>query len=523
LPSAPITLETQCRAAPGLDAGRCYAKGGALSEPITREGPIAPRAASGNLSGAATTGVATAGTPAANADLNLPAREYAVVLRLRTSPSVVVVSDSGNLPASADLPLEVFAEPEFLATGGTLTASQDNLARAGLDRLFGSDPTHCVASVPLSGPTGAWGTLLVKASSGEMPEIVKRTQRTCGPALDAFASRAANVATQYEWEILSQVGRCNHPCVVVDPDTRVVAANALMCEILGKTAEEMIGTPMDEFIQLEIEAASEGPPGPEPVEFATSVLLKPLFLFFTSSVTVSRLDTVCGRRTMLVFHDLYADRRTGNSNILLIQKLSTTALADGPPQNVVRKMLNMMVMTLSCDLMCVLRRKQDRQMIVTPHSSRRIDMLRANVLDGSREPLLDPFFVRDTAVYCDDVEGSCPEGSFFRQISAVSRFALVPVGDSVRSEYAVLATWSNPDATFASETIPLLKIMANLLGTVLIKIRMVTENQQEKENLRRYTKLTAGRETRMAALKRENAQLNDLVRRLDSREEEQSL
>jgi GAF domain-containing protein len=138
------------------------------------------------------------------------------------------------------------------------------------------------------------------------------------------------------------------------------------------------------------------------------------------------------------------------------------------------------------------------------------------VIDQSCEPVLEPFFARNNAVYCDAVERSCPEGSFFRQVSTVSRFAVVPVGDGGRSDYAVLATWSNPEATFASETIPLLKITANLLGAVLARVRLFAENQQEKENLRRYTALTAGRETRMAELKRENAQLADLVKRLGS-------
>ena len=472
----------------------------------TREGPPATTAASERPSGAC----------AHSADPALPAHEYAVALRLRASPSVVVVSDSGNLPASADLPLEVFAEPELMATGGSVTATRDGLARAGLDRLFDPDPSHCVASVPLSGRAGAWGTLLVKAASADIPDLVQRTQRTCGPALEAIAARGGHIATQYEWEVLSRMCRCDRPCVIVGPETRVVAANPLVCELLGKPADDMIGSPLGDFIQMEIDAASDACSGPEQVEFATSVLLKPLFLFFNSSVTANRLDTVCGRRTMIVFHDLYADRRTGNSNILLIQKLSGTALLDNPPQDILRKMLNLMVMSLGCDLICVLSRKQDNQMIVTPHSSKRIDMLHANVIDQSCEPVLEPFFARNNAVYCDAVERSCPEGSFFRQVSTVSRFAVVPVGDGGRSEYAVLATWSNPEATFASETIPLLKITANLLGAVLARVRLFAENQQEKENLRRYTALTAGRETRMAELKRENAQLADLVKRLGS-------
>lgn len=451
--------------------------------------------------------------------VELPAEEYAVVQKLRLLPSAVVVADSGNLRRSVALPVEVFLDSNYLPSGSTMFASRENLANSGLDRLFAPDPGHCVSSIDLARSGTAWGQVLVKAPAGELPDTLAAIKGDCTGALDRLVSGLGDVALRYEWEILSHVGRPLNPCVVIDTDELVVAASAMMCDVLHRSAGEVTGCPLDDVVKMEADTVLEAPGGPEPRNVTTSVLLRPLFLFFTSEVIVTDFDTVCGPRTLIVFGDLYADRRTGNSNIQLIQKISGLTLLDGAPQNLIRKMLNLMALTLGCDLVCVLRRKQDREMIITPHSSRRVDMLRANVIEGPNEPLLEPFFARGAPVYCDNVEDSCPESSFFRKMSAVSRFVLVPVGDGSKSEYAVLATWSNPEVTFAAETVPLLKILANLLGTVLGKITLATENEQEKENLRRYTRLTAERETRMAALKRENAELTELVRRLSCRAE----
>jgi hypothetical protein len=85
----------------------------------------------------------------------------------------------------------------------------------------------------------------------------------------------------------------------------------------------------------------------------------------------------------------------------------------------------------------------------------------------------------------------------------------------------VLAAWSERQESVGSEVIPLLRIIANLVGCALTAIRLETEGQQERETLRRYTKLTAGREMRMASLKRENTQLKELVTTLSSPAKEQ--
>jgi hypothetical protein len=177
-------------------------------------------------------------------------------------------------------------------------------------------------------------------------------------------------------------------------------------------------------------------------------------------------------------------------------------------------MLNLLALTLNCDLVCVLRRKPNNEMIITPYCNRRPDTLQANVIEAMKEPVLEPFLAGGTPVFCESIETACPESSVFRQIAPIRRFAMIPVGDAAPIEYAVLAAWSGTDSAVGPEVVPLLRIIANLIGTVLANIRLATESEQEKETLRRYARLTSGREVRMAALKRENAQMRDLLTKL---------
>jgi hypothetical protein len=439
---------------------------------------------------------------------------------MQTTPSALVVGDSGNLPNSQELPFEIFPAIDLASNDEMIKASPEELARTGLRSIFDPDPAKSIRPIPLSDSIVTIGSLLVKAPPDSMPNLVKEICRNHAAELNSHVAEAWPLVIQYEWEILKHTFRCPSPCLVTDTSRTVVSSNNILCDMLGRAADEVIGAPLDDLVYFERESTSDIPYNPECIEITTPLLVKPLFLFFTTNVSLTRISTVCGDRLIYVFQDIYPDRRAGNSNILLIQKLSNMAISEGPPQTVIRRLINLLTLTLNCDLVCVLRRKRNKEMIVTPYSNRRIDTSHANVIEAAKEPVLEPFFMRGNPVFCDNVEQACPEPSFFRQISPLSRFALLPVGDGTGSEYAVLAAWSKPDTTIGPEAVPLLRIIANLLGSVLTTIRLVTENDQEKETLRRYTRLTAGREIRMANLKRENAQLRELVMKLSAPEKE---
>jgi PAS domain-containing protein len=444
----------------------------------------------------------------------LPVEEYALLVRTSFTSSSIVVGDSGNLPRSASLPFEVFAEMDRTAGEGAIIASPDELARNGLQDVFGPDPTKCVKAIPIADPGATDATLLVKTTSAGLVETVKAIHTNHAAQLSAYVAAARAVAVQYEWQVLSRIWRCSCPCVVAEPGRTIVAVNSLLCDILGRSADEVIGTRLEDLLDFERQPEGDIPFEPQSLEITTSTLIRPLFLFFVSNVGFARFSTVCGDRLVCLLQDISTDRRAANSNILLIQKLSGVAASEGPPQVAVRKLINLLALTLRCDLVCVLRRKARNQMIVTPHSNRRLDTLMANVIEAADEPVLEPFFTGGNPVFCDNVEAACPESSFFRRIAPADRFAVVPIGDDPGCDHAMLAVWSKPECSFGPEGMHLLKTVANLVGGVLAKIRMANENQHEKEALRRYTRLTAGRETKMASLKRENAELRDLVTRL---------
>ena len=460
------------------------------------------------------------GARSAEVRLGIAAREYAILAKLRVSPSAIVLADSGNLPKSGYLPFEVFPRIDLASSSEIINATPKELARAGLSEIFRPAPAECVTAIPLSDSTGSTAHLLVK---GAPDEVRAAAREICSEAignLGACMSQARFVPIEYEWQILSQTARYLSPCLVIDPDHRLVAVNNLLCDMVGRTADQLAGIPAGELIHFERETSSEIPYDPECIEVTTSVLIRPLQLFFTSNVSLTRIPTLCGDRIVQVLQDIYTDRRAGNSNILLVQKLSSLALTEGSPQTVIVRLLNLIALTLRADLVCVLRRKANDEMIVTPYCNRNLDSLHANVVEIMKEPVLAPFFAAGTPIFCDSVEASCPEPSFFREVSSIARFALIPVGDGVDSGYAVLAAWSKADSSVGAEAVPVLRIIANLVGTLLVKIGLITENLQEKENLRRYARLTAGRETRMASMKRDNAHLRELVTKLSERTEE---
>jgi hypothetical protein len=167
-----------------------------------------------------------------------------------------------------------------------------------------------------------------------------------------------------------------------------------------------------------------------------------------------------------------------------------------------------------------MQRKSSDELIATPYSNRRLETLRVNFIQPAKEPVLEPYVSHGTPVLCENVEKACDEQSFFRRVLPISRFAFVPTGQGLKSDHAMLAAWSRGTTAIGTEALPLLKVVANLLGTVLASARLGREIEQGEEILRRYTRLTAGREAKMAGLKKENAHLKELIVRLSGETKE---
>lgn len=448
--------------------------------------------------------------------LRLPVDEYALLVPLEISRSAVVVHDSGNLSNSHRIPLEVFPRKSLLARDIAVEATQGELSRTGLADVFEARPDTLVHSMRLDQSGTAAGVLLFRTAPGQGPEGVISVCERNMDDLNRILAQTRPVTVSYQWEILKNTFKSPVPCVVINQERRMVFANAMFSELVGIGYDELIGSNFEDSVHLEKDFGPDVPEYPESVEASTPLFLKTQSLFFISNVTLSTLRTACGSRLVYSFCDLLTDQRMGNSNIQLIQKLSAMIMSEDPPPVMLRKLVNIIALTLGCDLVCIMKRKRNEEIIATPYSNRRLETLRANCIEPAYEPVLKPYFSHGIPVLCENVEKSCNEQSFFRRVLPISRFAFVPAGYGAGAEHALLMAWSRRSISIGSEALPVLRVIANLVGTVLARGKLAFQIEQEKETLRRYTRLTTGRELRMAALKRQNASLRDLIAKLGS-------
>jgi hypothetical protein len=444
----------------------------------------------------------------------LPIEEYAVAIPTEVARSMVVVSGSSDLACSNRIPLQIFP-PAALPDGEiTVTSTKDDLRRVGLEDLFRPDPEGRVVCIPLpyDGLTDTF--LLCKLRPDHSLDHVRTICNRQAEDIRTLVDRNRPLVWEYEWQILRSIFLPTAPCLAVEPGQRVVSANPMLCELTERTHDQIVGTNVDDVIHMEKEVTGDIPRYPDYTEFTSPLFMRTLSAFFVSDLQMSLLDTICGERLIVVFRDLLTDQRTGNSNIHLIRKISAMVMSEDPPQKVLRRLSNVLTSALDCDLVCILRRKQNDELIVTPYVNRSLHTLRANIVERVKEPQLEPFFMDGSGVFCDRVEEECPQDSFFRRVLRISRFAFLPAGCGPQPEYALLMAWTRPHADFGPRVLPLLRIIANLMASVLVSAKRFFEMEQEKEALRRHARLTAGREVRMAELKKENVRLKEMIRKL---------
>jgi PAS domain-containing protein len=454
--------------------------------------------------------------------VDIPVTEYALLLRLESSTSSVVVCDSANLDNSESVPYEVFPTCDIYAGGDIGRASPEELEQAGLLGIFTPRIGAAIGSVVLGGPQSTQGSLLLKIREDQSTEDMLALCGTKLQELTAILDEQKRVAAAYEWEIHKTVLHSTEPCLIADPDGCIVSANAMFCHLVGVSLDDLIGAPLQEFIHLQEDIQSSIANLPAHEEMVTPLYVKTQSLFFMSDICFSRLRTVCGDRFLFAFRDLMTDQRTGNSNIQLAQKLSSMIMDHDSPQAILRKLVNVLTLSLDADLVCILKKNERDELVITPYSNRRLETLRVDFIEPRRESVLESYFRHGTPVFCEDVDTQCAQDSFFRRVLPMSRFAFIPAGYGRHSEHTLLVAWLGAGAPIDVRSLPLFRIVANLIGSVLAHARLLSEIEQEKETLRRYARLTAGRELRMARLKRENAQLKELVKKLDTAIEERN-
>jgi len=450
----------------------------------------------------------------------LPVDELVILMPVDISTTTVAVHSEGTLLESGDLPREVFTAGDFLNSGRTVNATPEELDRLRLSDIFRPDPNAEIVSILLAPDDPVNGFLVCKLKREDSPDNARTIVRRRTDSLRTLLEESVPLVEKLERDLLRVEHDLQHPAVIVDGRHLIAGANGAFCELAGRPRPDLTGQSLFDVLRLESSLPGQLPPYPEHATLTSPLYVKTQALFFVSEIRLSRLDTSCGPHKIFVFQDLLTHQRTGNSNIQLIQKLSGLAMDEEHPNTLIRRIINVLAATLNCDLVCVLRRKDGHQMLVTPHANRSPESLRANLVSREREKILEPFFSHGCPVFCADVRLSCPQDGFFGQVQRISRFAFVPAGGEDAPEYALLMAWSDPDDSIGPRTMPLLRIAANLIGSVLIRSKLVSDMDQESEILRRYTRLTASREVRMADLKRENASLRELLMKLSSKDKE---
>ena len=451
--------------------------------------------------------------------LRLPIDEYAVMMPTELTKSAIIIDGSAGLLCNGRLPLQAFPPRDFLAGKCTVGAGKDELIRTGLAAIFRPDPEAAIHGIPLAIEAPSEAFLLCKLKPRHSVDHIRTICNRQADDIRKLAAAGRHVVSRYEWDIMKTVFLASAPCLALDPGHRIVCANPMLCELTERHQEHLIGFSVDDVIHMEKEVTGDIAAYPDHTQLTSPLFMRTLSAFFVSDLHLSRFATICGDRLLVVFRDLLTDRRTGNSNIHLIRKISAMIMSEDPPQKVLRQLSNVLTSALDCDLVCILRRKQNDEMIVTPYVNRSLHMLRANIIERVREPELEPFFDKGQAVFCDNVEEECPADSFFRRVLKISRVAFLPAGVGPRPDYALLMAWTRGTTELSPRVLPMLRIIANLMASVLVSSKRFVEMEMEKDSLRRHVKLTAGREARMAELKKENASLKDMIRRLSGKAE----
>ena len=447
----------------------------------------------------------------------LPIEEYAITIPTEITRSAVVISGSPGLVCGNRVPLQIFPAEGLLQGELAVRSNKDGLRRAGLEDLFRPDPEGTIKCLPLPYEGMNDTFLLCKLKPNHSLDHIKTICNRQADDIRALVDQRRALVSEYEWQILRTVFLSPAPCLAVETGQRVVSANPMLCELTERTHDQLVGANVDDVIHMEKEVTGDIARYPDYTELTSPLFMRTLSAFFVSDLHLSVLNTVCGERLIVVFRDLLTDQRTGNSNIHLIRKISAMVMSEDPPQKVLRRLSNVLTSALDCDLVCILRRKQNDEMIVTPYVNRSLHTLRANIVERVKEPQLEPFFKKGLAVFCDQVEQECQQDSFFRRVLRISRFAFLPAGGGPQPDYALLMAWTRTNADFGPRVLPLLRIIANLMASVLVSAKRFFEMEQEKETLRRHAKLTAGREVRMAEIKKENARLKDMIHKLSGK------
>ncbi len=446
--------------------------------------------------------------------------EFALLLPRDDGPTAALVARRGASGGRSQRVCEAFVDVNYLRETENIPATAENLTRTLLCELFEADENKAIYPLWLKDDCGPSGLLLIKAGLGRRNDEFRHTCEQNELALKYLLLGVRDAVRGYETLIMRYMLEHQCPCVVVDERRRVVFANRQLLDVAGLTGAEVLGADLESILKFDTSNDTAETAGPEPRKVITPVFMVPLSILITASMEVCTMNTPCGARTLLAFENLGSKEDIDESDAGLIQRFSELALSDEPPAGLIRSMLTSLASSLSCNLACVVKQSSKTELIVTPHSSRRVYSLGVRLLSLTADPELQPFFKTGRPVICDNVHGACREESFFKRALSISAFALLPLKDVESAHCGLLLTWRSSMSHSSPEKMTTLMSIANILGSVFKRVRVLADLDHERDSRRRYTRLMTGREVRMAELKSENAKLKELLMELSNKRSE---
>ena len=428
--------------------------------------------------------------------------EFALLLPRTGEPAAALWIKRGDSGEATQVVSEVFADTNYLREMESIPAAEDRLREIGLYGLFESHEAKLIYPLWLRDDCGLAGLLLVKADPDRNPEDFKRIGEEQELALRFLLLSLRDAVRGYMTTMMRHLLEYSYPSVVVDESRRVVLANRQFCDLAGVGSEALVGSGLETILEFDMDGDSTS---------NTPVFMVPISVLMAADIEARSMRTPCGTRTLFAFKNLRSDDACAQSDICLVQEFSGLALSSDPPAKVISLMLSYLASAFSCNLICIVRQSKRDELIVTPYSTRRLHSLGASVISLEMDPVLRPFFETGSPVVCRDVAGACGDKSFFRRSLAISSFALLPIEDGQACRNGMLMTWQSALPDTGYQRVMTLNTVANLIGCVLGKAQLLADLEHERDSLRRYTKLVAGREVRMAQLKSENAQLKNLI------------
>ncbi len=203
---------------------------------------------------------------------------------------------------------------------------------------------------------------------------------------------------------------------------------------------------------------------------------------------------------------------TGSPHVGLLHRLTEAALSEDPADAVLGSMLASLARGTASDLACIIRVEGD-EVVMTPHSTRTSRSDR-HAVSAREEPLITQFVEDGRPVVCERAFEACSDEGFFRRVLRASAFVLLPIAGTENARRGLLLAWRGAAPGLGPEDLVTLESIANIMGSVLKRAALEENLEFERNTHRRYVRVVAGREVRMAELKRENTELKDLVMRI---------